>query len=110
MHNDGGFEFFSLDFGDSKSGLHGSHVFSQAAFMNDALKAIKEITTLEYGECPSNCHIFGRMPNEGVMPNWPISQVPTWRCLLLPTAWEDSSPEQLCCWTVTRRVWSATSF
>ena len=43
MHNsEGRYRYFALDFKGSRSGLHGSHILAQAAFLNDALRAILE--------------------------------------------------------------------
>ena len=40
MHSNGRYQFFGLDFNGSRSGLHGSYILAQAAFMNDALRTI----------------------------------------------------------------------
>jgi hypothetical protein len=43
-HNgDDYFQYFVLDFNNAMSGFHGSFVIKQAIYVNDALKAIKQL-------------------------------------------------------------------
>jgi glycosylphosphatidylinositol deacylase len=43
MHNNGEYQYFALDFNESKTAFHASYVISQSIFMNDALKAIQKL-------------------------------------------------------------------
>jgi hypothetical protein len=51
MHNDDNFfQYFSLDFNEEASALHGSYLFKQAVFLNEALKTISAMYASEFAE------------------------------------------------------------
>eukprot|EP00602_Paraphysomonas_sp_CaronLab_P008051 CAMPEP_0185036204 /NCGR_PEP_ID=MMETSP1103-20130426/28813_1 /TAXON_ID=36769 /ORGANISM="Paraphysomonas bandaiensis, Strain Caron Lab Isolate" /LENGTH=913 /DNA_ID=CAMNT_0027573657 /DNA_START=100 /DNA_END=2838 /DNA_ORIENTATION=- len=50
MHNDGSLQYFSLDFGNSRSATHASTILLQAVFLNDALREIASIYSFSPGE------------------------------------------------------------
>jgi hypothetical protein len=49
MHNDGTFQYFALDFGNSKAALHGSVLLAQADFVNQALQYISKLYSQHVG-------------------------------------------------------------